>query len=48
MCKYNYAALVQKIMPIEVKPARLFDRGNLRNSRTDAQIYAVLTHNIRA
>ena len=38
MCKDNYAATVQKIMPIEVRPAWLFDRGNLRESRIYAQL----------
>jgi len=29
VCKDNYAATVQKIMPAEVRPERLADRGDL-------------------
>ena len=42
MCKDNYAATVQKIMPIEVRPEQLFDCGNLYWSR-----YARSTRHIR-
>ena len=37
VCKDNYAATVQQIMPAAVRPGRLADRGDLQGPFINAQ-----------
>jgi hypothetical protein len=47
MCKDNYAATVQKIMPVIVRPARFFDRGNLCKPCRNSPLVRRMTINPR-